>query len=294
MGISALEGLAILSLRQTSQVGDEILCLGRPEFFMSEKHLRDLVKAKGLSWTPADITRIASSKFSESFLEQAGFRTIRSLDASEYEGAQLIHDLNKPIPDELRNSTRFLYSNGTLEHVFNIATALHNVAQLLCVGGTALMAAPANGQCGHGFYQLSPEFFYRFFEANGFEEVRVYLVGRKFPQRWYRAADPRVLKQRVECMTVEPTDVIAIARKARDLPAPVTPQQFDYAQMLWQTTEDDQTRKWTPEKLKITSAFQNRIVFPGSVGLRYLLGAGMPGLDRNESFQLVDACHAEL
>jgi hypothetical protein len=294
VGISALEGLVLLSLRRRPQIGDEILCLGRPELFMSEQHLRDLVAAMGLSWKPGDIARIANSKFGELFLEQAGFRTIRSLDASEYEGAQIIHDLNKPIPDELRNSTHFLYSNGTIEHVFNIAIALHNIVQLLCVGGTALLTAPANGQCGHGFYQLSPEFFYRFFEVNGFEDTRVYLVGRKSPQRWFRAADPRVLKRRVECMTVEPTEVVAIARKARELPAPVTPQQSDYAQLLWHTPQDDLAGKWTPKKSKIASTFYNRILFPCAVGLRYFAGTGMPGLDRNESFEMVDAYGSEL
>ena len=60
-----------------------------------------------------------------------------------------------------------------------------------------LMSSPANGQCGHGFYQFSPELFYRLFEANGFDPVEVYLVGLNKPSRWFRATDPRVAKRRL-------------------------------------------------------------------------------------------------
>lgn len=295
MGISVLEGLALLSLRRRPQTGDEILCLGRPELFMSERHLHDLVAGMGLPWKPDEIVHIAESKYGERFLERAGFRAIRSLDASKYEGAEIIHDLNAPIPNELRGSTRFLYSNGTIEHVFNIATALHNITQLLCVGGTALLTAPANGQCGHGFYQLSPEFFYRFFEVNGFEDARVYIVGRKFPQRWFRAADPRMLRQRVEFMTAEPAEVVAIARKSRELPAAVTPQQSDYAQLLWHERQDGTAgKKWVPKRSKVPSIFRHRILFPCAVGLRYVAGIGMPGLDGKAFFEPVDPRRSEL
>ena len=272
-----------------------ILSFGRPELFLTKRHLQELVRGLGLSWSSEEIDRIVESKYGERFLERAGFRTIRSLDASRYEGADIVHDLNEPIPTTLEGVTRFLYANGTIEHVFNIATALHNVTRLLCTGGTALLTGPANGQCGHGFYQFSPEFFYRFFEANGFEDARVYVVGRKNPHRWFYAKDPRRLKQRVEFMTMEPTEIIAIARKVRELSSLQIPQQSDYAQDLWQAdVTEPSNSKWSPKKWTVSSVLYNKVLFPCAVGLRYFAGIGMPVLDRHPFFESIDPLRREL
>ena len=288
MGISLIEGVALLSLARNRQIGDEILCLGRPELFISERQLKSLAAKMELKWSDDEIAHISDSKYGEPFLERVGFRTIRSLDASEYEGAQIIHDLNVPISKELEGSTRLLFANGTIEHIFNVATSLDNITRLLCAGGTALINGPANGQCGHGFYQFSPELFYRYFEANGYEDARVYIVGWKFPQRWFRAIDPRSLNQRVEFMTVEPAEIVAIARKVGSLPASVTPQQSDYSLDLWNKADEVRSRKWSPRKKSISSAFYNKVIFPASVGLRYLAGIGMPVLDRHPCFEAID------
>lgn len=289
MGISSFDGLALLSLSGRGQMGDEILCFGRPELFLTKQYLQQLVHGLSLSWTSDEIDRIVESKYGERFLERAGFRTIRCLDASQYEGADIVHDLNKPIPATLEGVTNFLYVNGTIEHVFDIGTALHNVTRLLRVGGTVLLTGPANGQCGHGFYQFSPELFYRFFEVNGYENARVYVIGRKHPHRWFHAKDPRQLKRRVEFMTMEPTEIIAIARKARDLSSLEIPQQSDYAQDLWQANlAEANTDKWSPKKWTLSSVFNNKVRFPFAVGLRYFAGTGMPVLDRHPAFEHID------
>ena len=213
MGISLAEAHVLFSLKRRGALGDEFLSLGRPEIYISKRELQGLVSAYDLSWSENDISRATSAAYAEPLLQLLGFRTVRSLDISAYQGANIIHDLNWPIPKEFEATTTFLYGNGTIEHVFDIATALKNVVRLLRVGGMVVIAGPANGYCGHGFYQFSPELFYNVLSLNGFDHVRVYIVGRSYPQRWFRAANPKELKRRVEFMTTEPTDIIVIACK---------------------------------------------------------------------------------
>ena len=129
--------------------------------------------------------------------------------------------------------------------------------------------------------------FYRFFEANGFERIRIYVVGRKHPQRWFYAKDPRQMKRRIEFMTMEPTEIVAIAHKARAVSQFVTPQQSDYAQILW-NSNDPKPGSWSPRAPTLSSVFHNKVQFPLAVALRYVAGIGMPVLTRHPFFEPVD------
>jgi hypothetical protein len=148
MGISLAEAHVLFSLKRRDSLGDEFLSLGRPEVYISKRELQGLVSAYDLSWSENDISRATSAAYAEPLLQLLGFRTVRSLDISAYQGANIIHDLNWPIPKEFEATTNFLYGNGTIEHVFDIATALKNVVRLLRVGGMVVLAGPANGYCG--------------------------------------------------------------------------------------------------------------------------------------------------
>lgn len=291
MGINRAEAEAILSLKRANKAGSEILCLGRPELFISAKETGRLSQNYNLGWPQADIDAMTRETFAEPLLKAAGFAEIRSLDASTYEGATIIHDLNTPIPACLDNTTSFLYDGGTIEHVFDVATVLSNITRLLKPGGTALISTCANGQCGHGFYQFSPELFYRYFEANGFDEVRVYLVGLLEPVRWYLAVDPKKAGRRVQFSASEPLQMIVVARKAAPVAAQVVPQQSDYDEGVWKMSQDQVKtahKAWNSPKARLKSAIRDRLVYPASVALRHAGIGGVAGLWRRELFQPFD------
>jgi hypothetical protein len=185
MGINAEAAIAISFLRQNNVVRDQILSLGHPELFVTRHQLEKINDAAKIGLSAEDIKAIASEKFADLFLIKLGFTSIRSMDASDFEDADIIHDLNKPVPEELHGTIPFLYDGGTIEHVFDIATAFKNVISLLSVGGVAMFTSPANSQCGHGFYQFSPELFYRLLRANGFD-------GCRLCDQYYCGAEPLV------------------------------------------------------------------------------------------------------
>lgn len=115
------------------------------------------------------------------FLKMLGSTKIDSLDISDYQGASIVHDLNKPLPQEYECKYDCVIDGGTLEHVFNVAEALVSIMQLLRPGGLFITCTMANNYCGHGFYQFSPELFYRTFsEENGFSVklCKIYTEGK--------------------------------------------------------------------------------------------------------------------
>lgn len=86
---------------------------------------------------------------------------VDEIDASPYEGASIIHDMNYPIPGEYHQQYDFLYDGGTTEHIFDIRQVFANINDLVKPGGCVAVTVPANNHLGHGFYQFSPELYYR-------------------------------------------------------------------------------------------------------------------------------------
>src|SRR3954469_2712902 len=167
--------------------------------------------------------------YADSLLHALGAAHVEALDASTYEGATRVHDLNQPVPAGWHEQFDLVFDGGTLEHVFNFTTALKNCMQMVKRHGRFVAVTMPNNWCGHGFYQFSPELFFRALApANGFSIVEMYFAdveGRRF----HRILDPAVVGGRVQLWTTEPVFLLVHARRdaVRDVFA-APPQQSDY------------------------------------------------------------------
>lgn len=97
-----------------------------------------------------------------------GLKEVHAVDYSEIDGADIIFDLNTDLTDELKNKFDYIIDGGTLEHVFDVARAMKNISEMLCVGGTVIHLLPLGGYVDHGFYSFSPTFFLDFYKLNGY------------------------------------------------------------------------------------------------------------------------------
>ena len=73
-----------------------------------------------------------------SIFHALGIDSVKALDTSPYEGAEIVHDLNRPLPDNLKATADFIVDGSTLDNVFDPAMTLRNYAQLLRPGGRLL------------------------------------------------------------------------------------------------------------------------------------------------------------
>lgn len=207
--------------------------LGRQQLYIEPETLSKL-------FTPAESKKVASSKYAELFFEALGAKRVDSLDYSDYEQAQLIYDLNTPIPANLKNSYTVVFDGGTLEHVFNFPVAIKNCMDLLQVGGYFITITPCNNQCGHGFYQFSPELFYSVFSHDhGFKVTVMYLAisVSNNEREWYEVADPKIVKSRVVFRNSIPTYLMVVAQKKFDFKGELKAYQSDY-QEIWSGTNE--------------------------------------------------------
>ncbi|MCP9845223.1 hypothetical protein KBY77_16105 [Synechococcus sp. Cruz-7E5] len=160
-----------------------------------------------------------------------------SIDASGYEGASLVHDLNQPVPESLWGQFDAVIDGGTLEHVFNFPTAIVSCMRMLKIGGRFYSLTPANNHCGHGFYQFSPELFFRLFHgANGFDLETLLLVEHPYPgielstrRGVWTVKDPAVAQSRGGLVNRHPVYLFVQAVKRQNVePLALVPQQSDY------------------------------------------------------------------
>jgi hypothetical protein len=177
--------------------------------------------------------------YSEGFFKFLGSKSIDSLDYSNYEGANVLHDMNLPIPENFKARYQTVLESGSIEHIFNFPVAIANCMEMVAEGGHLIIITPVNNIMGHGFYQFSPEVFYRILnEKNGFEMERMFIFEYSPEEKWYSVEDPKKMKQRVELMNSSATYLCVSAKRTKILPVLVqSPQQSDYED-AWEGREN--------------------------------------------------------
>lgn len=213
MGIPYELATLMLQARRARADLSRPLCLGRMRMSVRPYELAPLLDRLAPD-TPAEgRARALASPWAEPFLELLGAERVQTLDASDYEGADIVHSLNEPVPADLEGRFSAVIDGGTLEHVFNLPVAMNNVMKLLRPGGVFIGCGPGNNQVGAGFYQFSPEFYYRVFTPdNGFRVLGLYLAAAG-QTHWWRVADPEATGRPSFFRARGETRILCVARK---------------------------------------------------------------------------------
>lgn len=215
---------------------NKTLMLGRQSYQLNEAALQKCLEQNGRSAAEATTLLQQDPEYVEPFLQFLGAGTVHSMDASTYENATLVQDLNKPIPAELHQQYDVVIDAGTLEHVFNFPQAISNAMQMVKPGGYFISITIANNFFGHGFYQFSPELFYRVLSPeNGYQLENMYFTTTRPFAAWYEVPDPKIVKSRVLLENARQSYLMILAKKTADVPLfSTTPQQSDYEFIAWQ------------------------------------------------------------
>ena len=122
-----------------------------------------------------------------------------AIDASGYEGAQVVPRYEPADTGELGRLFDLVLDGGTLEHVFDFPMGIRNAIQMVTANGLFISCTVANNFSGHGFYQFSPELFHRLLcKENGYA-VECCLMWEEIQgSRFYQVPDPDSLESRIE------------------------------------------------------------------------------------------------
>lgn len=235
MGIIFSNAALLLRARQAGADFSRLLTIGHQQLYIPPHRLHRLARRFRPEIDPSSLAAdVYADRFFNEFL---GARSVQSLDVSNYEGSELIHDLNQPIGPNLHGQFDAIIDGGSLEHIFNFPVAIANCMQMVRPGGRLFLFTMANNHAGHGFYQFSPELFYRVLSPeNGFQVEELILEQHDYPgaelslrTRCYRVTDPATVRTRVGLVSSKPVMMMVQALRTAERPLFAAPPiQSDY------------------------------------------------------------------
>lgn len=242
MGLTATDIELLLDLRRQKPVIESIATIGRLSLYLHPAQVRRLNRFIPASEALAEYRWGANAD--PILRDITGATHVSSIDMSDYQGAPIVHDMNRPLwesrPD-LAGTFDLVIDGGTLEHVFNFPVAVQNLMFLVRQGGHILTANPANNLCGHGFYQFTPELMHRVYSpTNGFRVDHVILTQARHMSvemdprpRSFRVVDPATLGRRILLRNRWPVMIRTLAERVGEVPmGGLDVQQSDYV-MAW-------------------------------------------------------------
>ena len=254
MGISLEMLKCLIHAKNNSTDFSKTATLGRQAIRHNNTDVMKVLHNSGINVD--EEIKISNDGFAENLLKILGTEKVDSFDYSDYEGATHIHDFNEPIIDEYKGKYSLVIDGGSLEHVFNFPVAIKNLMEMVSVGGTVISSVPVNNQSGHGFYQISPELFFRVFcEENGFEIIDMLdYKAKKDHTEIYSIKDPKELGKRVSIGGLGPINICVLAKKVEKKSIfDNWPLQSDY-QVEW-----GKTGKQSPEILHKDTTISQKI-----------------------------------
>jgi len=149
-----------------------VLCLGKPDIYLTPAELRAEAGYDG----GIDVDSEGRFVLDQSFFAALGLTDVTSIDIP---GSTLapdrIHDLNRPLPNDLTARFGFLLDPGTTEHVFDVKAGLSNIVHALRPGGVVIHFVPTYSYNG-GYISINPNVLHDFYEANGFIDIKSFLI----------------------------------------------------------------------------------------------------------------------
>ena len=189
MGLSRAAIRFLVREHRRRPFGPSLLTLGRQFVYADFQEILEICRQEGLQTSPLppDVSphtnipewkdSIRGRKASDiGFFHLLGIHSVQALDVSSFEGAEVVCDLNQPIGDQLVNGFDTVVDAGTLEHVFDIRTALMNVNRMLKPSGRILHIGPCNNYANHGFYQFGPTLYLDYYRVNHYRDIRVFVA----------------------------------------------------------------------------------------------------------------------
>ena len=266
MGLLTQVGQYIIREHVYKNITGQILTIGRQTIHITPALLKTFLEQQGLPCPPPEkiqIDRSTTNSDMDQFIDDKSFfgsfstGELHSLDHSNFEGADIVWDLNRPIPPELENRFDFIYNGSVLDNVWDPVTSLRNMSRMLKPGGRIVHLE--HGTRVNGPYlTFPPDWFHDYYSVNNFADCKTYLATFPTPDKW---------NSRLEWTLWEPIMIqggqvmangqffgppceyftICIAEKGRDSSSDLTPSQFQY-----RSPEERQLHLQQAVKFKLT------------------------------------------
>jgi hypothetical protein len=188
MGITKSSVRLLLDQSRKKNFQGSVLQLGRQSVYLSWKELQEYASLHEVELQKVEkvnlsnFTNLADRNYIDdiTLFQALGFQDVYSCDASKFEGATYVFDLNYLVPESMCSQFDLIINGGTIEHIFHLPNALLNIHNMLKISGQIIHFAPTSNHVDHGFYCFSPTLFYDYYHANQYTIDSAYLFEQPF------------------------------------------------------------------------------------------------------------------
>lgn len=172
MGLCTVDIVRIIKILKTREI-NSLLMIGRQNINTTWEIFVPIMETFGWKYDKTLFNQINGSNPIDTykFFKMFGVKEVHAIDYNEFDGADILLDLNADLPEELKGKYDMVLNGGTLEHVFDVAKAMKNISDIVKVGGIVVHILPAAGYVEHGFYSFSPTFFTDFYKKNNWNII---------------------------------------------------------------------------------------------------------------------------
>jgi len=185
MGFFPTATEVILQEHKFRPITGRVLMIGRQNTAMTPDEAKHMVTRNGIPLLTEHFevdrdTRHSTRRDGDMITDRSFFAAfsdckVEAIDVSDYEGAEIVHDMSVPIPGHLKGQFDFIYDGSSLDNIFNTATAMQNINDLLKPGGRCVLFNWSNS-VATAYAQLSPDWFMDYFAYHEYEDARILVI----------------------------------------------------------------------------------------------------------------------
>jgi len=291
MGIAAPVARFILKEHVRKPIVGRAAFIGRQTIPLTEKQAIKMIRNEGIQ-----VRNIKAQQDNDTtvgkgkgFIDEVSFFNlfttldITFIDVTDYEKAQVIHDMCEPLPDNLKGKFDFVWNGSCLDNIFDAASAQRHSCDLLGPNGRIITMEMQNSHY-RAYGAFSQGWFFDYYAINNFSEAEIYSCVFKKDRIWngpYKVFSPG--SEALSGVTFpvasgrNPVITLAIATKSPKTITYLSPIQSHYRPDNSVYESSYKRFATTPKLLKIKSknifrtkkALGGFIEFEGLRGVRY-------------------------
>ena len=100
---------------------------------------------------------------------------LKTLDVTDYEGAEIVHDMHHPVPPALHGAFDFIWNGSCLDNMFDPGMAMRSTARMLKPNGRVICMEMATPHF-EAYVTFSQAWFFDYFAINNFADCKVYTL----------------------------------------------------------------------------------------------------------------------
>jgi SAM-dependent methyltransferase len=185
MGLHKQMARFIIREGKYAPIRGSVLLIGRQTVHLTLEGFFELMREEGVSVDPSIPVELDSTTLSGKeksfisdryFFKTLGAAVVTAIDVSDYEGAEIVHNLDTPIPAHLEAKFDFICNGSVLDNMFNPVMGLSNISRMLAPGGRVVHFEHASNAVNMAYLQFSPNWFFDYYVVNGYADCKTYVA----------------------------------------------------------------------------------------------------------------------